>query len=38
MPRIFDVSTSFLASGLRAGSGMQVGALGARPEQTLELY
>jgi glutathione S-transferase len=38
MPRILDVSTSLLASGLRAGSGMQVGALGARPEQVLELY
>jgi len=38
MVRILDVSTSLLASALRAGSGMQVGALGARPEQVLELY
>ncbi len=38
MARLIDLSTSFLASALRAGSGMQVGALGERPSQTLELY
>lgn len=38
MNRAYDVCTSFLASIVRAGSGMQVAALGKRPEQRLELY
>jgi glutathione S-transferase len=36
--RILDVSTSFAASLARLGSGMQVGSLGPRPKQPLELY
>ncbi len=38
MARLFDLTTSFATSVLRAGSGMQVGAIGRRPEKTLELY
>ena len=38
MNRILDVGMSFAASVARLGSGMQVGALGARPEKTLEIY
>lgn len=36
--RSYDVATSFLASIARAGTGMQVSGVGARPEKTLELY
>jgi glutathione S-transferase len=36
--RALDVTTSLLATLARAGAGMQVGALGARPEQPLVLY
>ncbi|HYC56695.1 MAG TPA: glutathione S-transferase N-terminal domain-containing protein [Candidatus Binatia bacterium] len=36
--RAFDVATSFAASIARAGTGMQVGTLGARPAKPLELY
>jgi glutathione S-transferase len=36
--RNLDVTTSFLASAARLGSGMKVGALGPRPELPLELY
>lgn len=36
--RTLDVGTSLLASALRAGTGMQVGPLGPRPERPLELY
>jgi glutathione S-transferase len=38
MMRALDVATSLGATLARAGSGMQVGVLGARPEQTLQLY
>ena len=38
MHRNLDVTTSFLASAARLGSGMKVGALGPRPELPLELY
>lgn len=38
MSRLIDVSTSVLVSVGRLGSGMRVGKLGKRPEQTLELY
>lgn len=36
--RALSVSTSLLSSVVRAGSGMQVGALGPRPKELLELY
>jgi len=36
--RVVDVATSLGASMARLASGMQVGALGARPEQPLEVY
>jgi len=36
--RALDVATSMFASVARAGTGMQVGALGPRPAQPLELY
>jgi glutathione S-transferase len=35
---VLDVATSFVASVARLGMGMQVGALGPRPERLLELY
>ncbi len=38
MGRTFDVVTSWAASTAGLGIGMRVGRLGARPEQTLELY
>ena len=38
MHRILDVGSSLLASVARAGSGVTVGVLGARPERLLELY
>jgi glutathione S-transferase len=38
MIRALDVATSFGASVARGGSGMAVGAIGARPVQLLELY
>jgi len=36
--RALDLGTSFAASIARLGTGMAVGALGARPERPLELY
>jgi glutathione S-transferase len=36
--RAYDVATSFLASIVRAGSGMEVSGVRARPEKMLELY
>jgi len=36
--RAYDVATSYLASIVRAGTGMQVSGAGARPEKMLELY
>ena len=36
--RLLDVATSYAASIARAGTGMQVGSLGARPTRPLELY
>jgi glutathione S-transferase len=36
--RVLDVATSFGSTLARLASGMQVGALGARPEQPLEVY
>src|SRR5258706_3050138 len=36
--RPLDVATSFAASVARLGAGMEVGPLGARPAQPLELY
>jgi glutathione S-transferase len=36
--RVFDVASSFLASGARGGFGMSVGTLGARPTEPLVLY
>jgi glutathione S-transferase len=36
--RILDVSTSLMATVARLGSGVNVGALGPRPEKPLELY
>lgn len=38
MQRTVDVATSFAATLTRVGSGISIGALGARPEQPLELY
>lgn len=38
MARALDIAMSLATSVLRVGSGMQVAALGARPEKTLELY
>ena len=38
MLRSLDVTTSFLASAARLGTGMRVGALGPRPAQPLTLY
>jgi glutathione S-transferase len=38
MMRALDVATSLGASLARLGTGMQVGALGKRPERPLELY
>lgn len=38
MNRVVDVATSLGASMARLASGMQVGALGARPERPLEVY
>jgi len=38
MQRTLDVASSLFATLARLGSGMQVGALGARPERRLELY
>jgi glutathione S-transferase len=36
--RAYDLATSFLASIVRAGTGMEVSGVGARPERLLELY
>jgi glutathione S-transferase len=36
--RAYDVATSYFASIVRAGNGMQVSGAGARPEKLLELY
>ncbi|HYC00949.1 MAG TPA: glutathione S-transferase N-terminal domain-containing protein [Candidatus Limnocylindrales bacterium] len=36
--RALDVATSYAASIARAGTGMQVGTLGARPQRPLDLY
>ncbi len=36
--RSYDIATSFLASIVRAGAGMTVTVLGARPKKPLELY
>jgi glutathione S-transferase len=36
--RSFDVATSLLATIVRAGAGLQVAGVGARPEKMLELY
>ena len=36
--RLLDVTTSVLATVARFGFAERVGALGARPEKTLELY
>lgn len=38
MMRALDLASSFAVSVVRAGNGMNVGALGARPERLLELY
>ena len=38
MLRALDVATSIAATLARLGGGLQVGALGPRPEKTLELY
>ncbi len=38
MNRFLDIATSSLVSAGRLGSGMRVGNLGKRPQQTLELY
>ncbi len=38
MSRALDLASSYAVSVLRAGAGMTVGALGARPERPLELY
>ena len=38
MFRALDVATSFAASVVRLGAGMEVGALGPRPGRALELY
>ncbi len=38
MFRALDVATSFAASVVRLGAGMEVGALGPRPGRPLELY
>mgnify|MGYP000679598021 CR=1 FL=1 len=38
MNRVLDLASSYAVSVARAGSGMAVGALGARPERPLELY
>lgn len=38
MIRLLDLTTSFAATLLRAGSGMAIGSLGPRPEKPLELY
>jgi len=38
MIRALDVATSFVASVVRLGAGMEVGGLGPRPERPLELY
>ncbi len=38
MIRPLDVATSFSASVVRLGAGMEVGTLGTRPVRTLELY
>ena len=38
MNRSLDVASSFAATLARLGAGLRVGALGPRPEQTLELY
>jgi glutathione S-transferase len=38
MIRALDVATSFAASVVRLGAGMEVGPLGPRPERPLELY
>ena len=38
MMRALDLATSFAASVVRLGAGMEIGALGPRPEKPLELY
>ncbi len=38
MNRAIDLASSFAVSVVRAGNGMNVGALGPRPEKLLELY
>ena len=38
MIRALDVATSLAATLARAGTGVQVGNLGPRPERALELY
>lgn len=38
MNRTLDIATSFAASVARLGAGMQVGQIGRRPKQRLELY
>lgn len=38
MNRVLDIASSVLGSVIRLGAGSQVGELGVRPEQPLELY
>lgn len=38
MNRILDIGTSLAATVARLGAGVSIGALGTRPEKTLELY
>ena len=38
MLRALDVGTSFAASVVRLGAGMEIGPLGSRPERPLEVY
>lgn len=38
MSRALDLASSYAVSVVRAGNGMSVGTLGARPERLLELY
>jgi glutathione S-transferase len=38
MNRLLDVATSFGSSAIRLGNGIAAGAVGSRPERTLQLY